>query len=76
MKKMNKIIPAIFALTLTFAVNAEEMKLQEAKEEIARLEQENESLKDALEIYENKIAKHKAKLEEYDNMDMSLNTEE
>jgi regulator of replication initiation timing len=80
MKKMNKIIPCvlatIFALTLTFSVNAEDMKLEEAKEEIARLELENESLKDALEIYEKKIAEHKAKLEEYDNMDMSLNTEE
>jgi regulator of replication initiation timing len=70
------VLASVFALSLSLTVNAEGMKLQEAKEEIARLELENESLKEELRIYEKKIAEHKKKLEEYDNMDMGMNNKE
>ncbi len=77
---MNKIISAllatVFMLTLSLTVNAEDMQLQKAKEEITRLELENESLKEELRIYEDKIAEHKEKLAAYDNMDMDMNEEE
>ncbi len=73
---MNKIISAllatVFMLTLSLTVNAEDMQLQKAKEEITRLELENESLKEELRIYEDKIAEHKEKLAAYDNMDMDM----
>lgn len=58
----------IFASGLSFSVYAEDMNLDEAKAEISRLEEENTSLKQELEIYENKIAEHRAKLEERDAM--------
>ncbi len=77
---MNKIISCVlvtvFALTLSLTVNAEDMQLQKAKEEITRLETENESLKEELRIYEKMIAEHKEKLAAYDNMDMDMNKEE
>lgn len=69
-------LATIFALGLSFSVNAEDMQLQEAKEEIVRLEQENESLKEELNIYEKKITEHKEKLAEFDAMDMEMKTEE
>lgn len=69
-------LAAIFALGLSLPVNAEEMKLEEAKAEITRLEQENTSLKQELEIYEKKIAEHKAKIEEHDKMIAEMKTEE
>jgi peptidoglycan hydrolase CwlO-like protein len=75
-KMTSCVLATIFALTLSFSANAEDAKLEEAKAEIARLEAENASLKDELEIYEKKIAEHRAKLEEYDNMDMGMNKEE
>ncbi len=71
----NKIISAflatVFMLTLSLTVNAEDMQLQKAKEEITRLELENESLKEELRIYERMITEHKEKLAVYDNMDMN-----
>lgn len=74
-KNISCILSLIFALTLSFSVNAEGMKLKEAQEEIARLEMENKSLRNELEIYEEKIAEHRARMEEYDNMDMSAAVE-
>lgn len=65
----------ILALTLSFSVNAEDMTLEEAQEKIARLELENESLRSELEIYEKKIAEHRTRMEEYDNMGMSAAVE-
>jgi predicted RNase H-like nuclease (RuvC/YqgF family) len=76
----NKIISAflatVFMLTLSLTVNAEDMQLQKAKEEITRLELENESLKEELKIYERMISEHKEKLAAYDNMGMDMNKEE
>ncbi len=66
-------LATIFALGLSFSVNAEDMKLEEAKAEISRLEQENMSLKQELEIYEKKISEHKEKLEEHDKMIAEMN---
>jgi len=75
MKKTIKIIPVvlatIFALSLSFTVNAEDMKLEEAKAEISRLEMENKSLQEELDVYEKKIAEHKQRLAEYDDIDMT-----
>lgn len=68
-------IVTIFALNLSFPVNAEEMNLEEAQAEISRLENENTSLKQELEIYEKEIAEHRAKLEENDNMISDLSGE-
>lgn len=59
-------IATVFALSLSFSVNAEDMSLEEAQAEITRLEEENTSLKQELEVYENKIAEHRAMLEEHD----------
>lgn len=73
-KFISYLLASIFALTLSFSVNAENTKLQEAKEEIIRFEMENKFLQEELRLYEKHIAKHKKKLAEYDNMEM--NTEE
>ncbi len=81
MKNNNKIklfssaIVTVFALNLSFPANAEEMNLEEAQAEISRLENENTSLKQELEIYEKEIAEHRAKLEEHDNMISELSGE-
>jgi len=69
-------LAVIFALGLSFSVNAEDMKLEEAKAEITRLEQENASLKQELEIYEKKIAEHRESLDEQDKKIMEMNKEE
>ena len=69
-------LAAIFALGLSFSANAEDMKLEEAKAEITRLEQENVSLKEELELYEKHIVEHRAKLEENDRKIMEMKTEE
>ncbi len=66
----------IFALGLSFSVYAEDMKLEEAKAEIAKLEEENASLKQELELYEKQIAEHRAKLEENDKKLMEMKSEE
>jgi len=75
-KIMSCLLAGLFALGLSFSVNAEDAKLQEAKEEITRLEEENASLKQELEIYENKIAEHRAKLEEQDNLLLEMEKEQ
>ena len=69
-------LAAIFALSLSFSANAEDMQLEEAKAEITRLEEENASLKQELELYEKHIAKHREKLEEHDQKIMEMNKEE
>lgn len=74
-KLFSSAIITVFALNLSFSANAEEMNLEEAQAEISRLETENSSLKQELEIYEKEIAKHKAKLEENDNMISELSEE-
>jgi len=74
-KLFSSAIITVFALNLSFSANAEEMNLEEAQAEISRLETENSSLKQELEIYEREIAKHKAKLEENDNMISELSNE-
>jgi len=61
------LLAGLLVMGLSFSANAEDAELQEAKEEISRLEQENASLKQELEIYEKKIAEHRAKIEEHDN---------
>ena len=66
----------IFALGLACTVSAEDMKLEDAKAEITRLEEENASLKQELELYEKHIAEHKAKLEEHDKTIMEMKAEE
>lgn len=74
-KLFSSAIITFFALNLSFSANAEDMNLEEAQAEISRLETENSSLKQELEIYEKEIAKHKAKLEENDNMISELSDE-
>lgn len=74
-KLFSSAIAAVFALSLSFSVNAEEMNLEEAQAEITRLEEENISLKQELEIYEKQIAEHRAKLEEHDAMISELSAE-
>ncbi len=74
-KLFSSAIVTVFALNLSFSANAEEMNLEEAQEEISRLENENTSLKQELEIYEKEIAAHRAKLEEHDNMISELSGE-
>lgn len=69
-------LAAIFALGLSFSGYAEDMQLEEAKAEITRLEEENASLKQELELYEKHIAKHREKLEENDKMIMEMSKEE
>jgi septal ring factor EnvC (AmiA/AmiB activator) len=69
------VLATIFAFAISFSVNADEMKLDEAKAEITRLEVENASLKQELEIYEKKIAEHKEKLEKHDTMISEMNQE-
>lgn len=71
-------LATVFALSLSFSVYAEDMNLEQAQAEISRLEEENTSLKQELEIYEKQIAEHRAKLEERDNMisELSENQEE
>lgn len=69
-------IATIFALGFSFSVNAEDMKLEEAKAEIVKLEEENASLKQELEIYEKKIAEHRASLEESDKKLLEMKAEE
>ncbi len=66
----------ILVLGLSFSANAEDMKLEEAKAEISRLEKENISLKQELEIYEKKILEHREKLAEHDKMLMEMNKEQ
>jgi len=73
---MSPVLAIIFMLGLSFTVNAEDMKLQEAKEKIVQLELENKSLKEQLGLYDKKIAEHKKRLAEFDNMDMSITSEE
>jgi septal ring factor EnvC (AmiA/AmiB activator) len=80
-KMMNSKVPSfllvsIFSFVFAFSVNADEMKLEEAKAEITRLEEENASLKQELELYEKHIAEHKARLEEQDSAIMALKPEE
>ncbi len=61
------VLATVFALGIPFIANAEDTELQQAKEEITRLEQENQSLKDELDLYEKKIAEHKQQVEEFDS---------
>lgn len=75
-KLFSSAITTVFALSLSFSVNAEEMNLEEAQAEITRLEDENMSLKEELEIYENQIEEHRAKLEERDQMISELSDEQ
>ena len=75
-KLFSSAIATVFALSLSFSVNAEEMNLEEAQAEITRLEDENMSLKEELEIYENQIEEHRAKLEERDQMISELSDEQ
>ncbi|MBL1141546.1 MAG: hypothetical protein HND53_05875 [Proteobacteria bacterium] len=70
------ILASVITLGLSFSVSAEDMKLEEAKAEITRLEEENTSLKQELDIYEKQIAKHKEKLEEHDRTIMEMKAEE
>lgn len=70
------LLATLFALTLSYSVNAEDMKLEEAKAEISRLEEENSSLKQELELYEKQIAEHRAKLEEHDKKLMEMKNEQ
>jgi peptidoglycan hydrolase CwlO-like protein len=74
-KLFSSAIATVFALSLSFSANAEEMSLEEAQAEISRLENENTSLKQELESYEKEIAAHRAKLEENDNMISELSGE-
>ena len=74
-KLFSSAIAAVFALSLSFSVNAEEMNLEEAQAEISRLEDENASLKETLENYEEQIAEHRDKLEEHDDMISELSGE-
>lgn len=75
-KLFSSAIATVFALSLSFSVNAEEMNLEEAQAEITRLEDENMSLKEELETYENQIEEHRAKLEERDQMISELSDEQ
>ena len=75
-KLFSSAITTVFALSLSFSVNAEELNLEEAQAEITRLEDENMSLKEELEIYENQIEEHRAKLEERDQMISELSDEQ
>ncbi|MEM7304209.1 MAG: hypothetical protein AAF372_01640 [Pseudomonadota bacterium] len=75
-KITSSLLAIIFALTLSFSVSAEDMKLEEAKSEISRLEEENSSLKQELELYEKQIAEHRAKLEENDKKLMEMKNEQ
>lgn len=74
-KIISSLVASVFVLSLSFSVHAEEMSLEEAQSEITRLETENASLKQELEIYEKKIAEHKAKLEELDKQAMEMKSE-
>jgi peptidoglycan hydrolase CwlO-like protein len=65
-KILSCMLATIFSLTLSLTANAEDMKLEEAKAEIERLEQDNASLKEELDLYDKKISEHRGKLEEYD----------
>jgi peptidoglycan hydrolase CwlO-like protein len=69
-------LAVIFASSLSFSVNAEDMNLEDAKAEITRLEEENTSLKQELEIYEKKISEHREKLEEHDKMIAEMTSEQ
>ena len=75
-KLFSSAIATVFALSLSFSVNAEEMNLEQAQAEISRLEDENASLKQELEIYEKQIAEHREKLEEHDNKIAEMKGEE
>jgi hypothetical protein len=65
-----------FMLILTFsAANAEGLSLQEANEEIARLEKINLSLKVRLKYFESEIAAYREKLASYDSKDTNEENE-
>lgn len=73
---VSTVLAAILALGLSFSVNAEVMTLEEAEAEISRLEDENTSLKEELELYEKQIAEHREKLEEHDQQITELKGDE
>jgi len=57
-----------FMLNLSISVaKAEDMELEKANEEIARLTIENDSLKTQIKYFEDEIAAHREKLDAYDN---------
>lgn len=58
-------------LCLSLVANANELTLQEAKQEIARLEDENRSLKEKLKAFEKKVEEFKEKIEQYEIMDVN-----
>ena len=76
LKYLSCALASVIALSLSFSVNAEDMSLEEAHAEISRLEEENASLKQELELYEKHIAEHRAKLEEHDNLISELTAEQ
>ena len=64
----NKLFILFFMLSFSsVAVQAEDMTLEQANEEIVRLQTENESLKVRLKYFEDEITAHREKLESYDN---------
>lgn len=66
----------IFVLSFS-AVNADEIAtLEEAKEKIALLESENQSLKVQIEYFDKEIAEYRKKLEQYDNEISSIKVDE